>query len=78
MNQWLSSNGLTASPVSPAGDMLGFSIPVSRANELFAADFSVFTHQATGEQAIRTLSFSIPSTLMSHIEFIHPTTACVS
>ena len=55
--------------------MLGFSIPVSKANELFAADFSVFTHQATGEQAIRTLSFSIPSALTSHVEFVHPTTA---
>jgi tripeptidyl-peptidase I len=78
VNQWLSSNGLTASPISPAGDMLGVSIPVSMANELFAADFSVFTHQATGEQTIRTLSFSIPASIKSRIEFIHPTTACAS
>jgi len=75
LNQWLSANGLAASPISPSGNMLGLSIPVSKANELFAADFSVFTHQATGEQSIRTLSFSIPSGLTSHIEFVHPTTA---
>ncbi|KAF8488535.1 family S53 protease-like protein [Gautieria morchelliformis] len=75
VNEWLSSNGLTASPISPAGDMLAFSIPVSKANQLFAADFILFTHQATGEQTIRTLSYSIPSVLQNHIAFVHPTTA---
>ncbi|KAF8488528.1 family S53 protease [Gautieria morchelliformis] len=75
VNEWLSSNGLTASPISPAGDMLAFSIPVSKANQLFAADFTLFTDQATGEQAIRTLSYSVPAALTSHIQFVHPTTA---
>ncbi|KAF8531378.1 subtilisin-like protein [Gautieria morchelliformis] len=75
VNEWLSSNGLTASPVSPAGDMLSFSLPVSKANELLAADFAIFTHQATGEQTIRTLSYSVPAALANHIEFVHPTTA---
>ena len=78
INEWLSSGGLKAFPISPAGDMLEFSIPVWKANELFAADFSEFTHQATGEQVIRTLSYSVPASLSNHIEFIHPTTTCVS
>jgi tripeptidyl-peptidase I len=75
VNEWLTSNGLTASSISPAGDMLAFSIPVSQANQLLAADFTVFTHQATGEQTIRTLSYSVPAALTSHIQFVHPTTA---
>lgn len=78
VNEWLSANGLKASPISPAGDILSFSIPVSQANTLFDAAFSVFTHEATGKQAIRTLSYSLPSVLTNHIQFVHPTTACGS
>jgi tripeptidyl-peptidase I len=78
VTEWLSANGLKASPVSPAGDIVSFSVPVSQANKMLNADFSVFTDQATGEQAIRTLSYSVPAALTNHIQFIHPTTACVS
>jgi tripeptidyl-peptidase I len=78
VNEFLSANSLKASPVSPAGDIVSFSVPVAQANKIFNADFSVFTHQASGEKAIRTLSYSVPAALKNHIQFIHPTTACVS
>lgn len=70
---WLTSNGVTATPISPAGDWLSISIPVSKANELFDADFSVFTHQASGQESIRTLSYSIPSELKGQLDLVHPT-----
>jgi len=75
VNEWLAANDLTASPISPAGDWISFSIDVQKANELFDADFSTFTHQATGTQTIRTLSYSIPASLKDHIELVHPTIA---
>ena len=75
MNAFLASNGITAQTVSPAGEWLAFSIPVSKANELFGADYTVFTHQPTGQQIVRTLSYSIPSDLQGHINLVHPTTA---
>ena len=74
VNTYLSSNGINATALSPAGDWLGFSVPVSKANELFDADFSVFSHVATGKQQIRTLSYSIPSALNDHVDLVHPTT----
>ncbi|KAF8576677.1 family S53 protease-like protein [Ramaria rubella] len=74
VNEWLSANGLTASTVSPAGDWLSVSIPVSKANDLLGTKFSSFTNQQTGKQTIRTLSYSIPASLQGHIELIHPTT----
>ncbi|TFK49384.1 subtilisin-like protein [Heliocybe sulcata] len=73
VNQWLSSEGISASTISPAGDWLQFSIPVSKANELFDADFSVFTHSESGKQAVRTLSYSIPQELVGHLDLVHPT-----
>ena len=74
VNTYLSSNRINATALSPAGDWLGFSIPVSKANELFDADFSMFSHVATGKQQICTLSYSIPSALNDHVDLVHPTT----
>ena len=73
VNAWLKDSGLNASTISPAGDWLSVSIPVSQANDLLDADFAVYTHQQTGKQAIRTMSYSIPAELEGHLDFVHPT-----
>ncbi|OSD02191.1 family S53 protease [Trametes coccinea BRFM310] len=73
VNAWLAENDITAKTISPAGDWMSFEVPVSKANELFDADFSVFTHESTGKQYIRTLSYSIPAELQGHLELVHPT-----
>ncbi|OCH85122.1 family S53 protease-like protein [Obba rivulosa] len=73
VTMWLQENSLNASKLSPAGDWLSISVPVSKANELLNADFSVFEHVDTGAQAIRTLQYSIPMGFESHIDLIHPT-----
>ena len=77
VNAFLESNGINATTLSPTGDWLGFSAPVSKANEMFDADFSVYMHAATGRELVRTLSYSIPSTLQEHLDIVHPTTTCV-
>ncbi|KAI0700484.1 family S53 protease [Cytidiella melzeri] len=73
VNAWLKEEGVTATPISPAGDWISFSVPVSKANALLDADFSVFTHAETGKEAIRTLSYSIPADLQGHLDLVHPT-----
>ena len=73
VNEWLSERGLTAVPISPAGDWLSFQVPVSVANDLLAANYTTFTHSATGKQTSRTLTYSVPSDLVDHIDLIHPT-----
>lgn len=73
VNEWLSTNGLNATVISPAGDWLAVSMPVSKASSLFDAEFSVFTHQQSGQQSVRTLAYSIPSVLSGHLDFVHPT-----
>ncbi|TFY61414.1 hypothetical protein EVJ58_g4521 [Rhodofomes roseus] len=74
VNAWLNDNDLTARTLNNAGDWLEISVPVSQANELFGADFSVFTHEQTGAQSIRTLAYSIPTELAGHLQLVHPTT----
>jgi len=74
VNAWLNENDITASTISPGGDWLSISVPVSQANEMLDADFSVFTHEATGTQSVRTLQYSIPTDLVGHLQLVHPTT----
>ncbi|GJE88140.1 S53 family peptidase [Phanerochaete sordida] len=73
VDAWLQQVGLSATAISPAGDWLSVSVPVSKANEIFDADFAVYTHSETGKQAIRTMSYSIPDALEGHLDFVHPT-----
>jgi len=73
INTWLQENDIVATTLTPAGDWLGFQVPVNKANELFDADFSVFVHESTGKQTIRTLSYSIPEDLVDHLRVVYPT-----
>lgn len=73
INEFLTANNIQAQTISPAGDWLSFAIPVSQANSLFDADFSLFQHEETGKQFTRTLSYSIPAELQGHLDLVHPT-----
>ncbi|KZT71791.1 family S53 protease-like protein [Daedalea quercina L-15889] len=73
VNAWLSDNGISSSTISPTGDWLLIQVPVSKADDLLDAQFSVFTHAATNKQTIRTLAYSIPTDLVGHLDLVHPT-----
>lgn len=73
MQTWLQENNITARTSSPAGDWLSFSVPVSKANEMLDTEFTVFTHDETNTQSVRTLEYSIPTDLQDHVLLVHPT-----
>ncbi|KAH9913294.1 family S53 protease [Fomitopsis serialis] len=62
VNAWLAENGLQATTLSSAGNWLSVQMPVSKADELLDAEFSVFTHSTTGKQAV-----------LGHLDLVHPT-----
>ncbi|KAJ7894410.1 family S53 protease-like protein [Mycena olivaceomarginata] len=68
------TNGLNFSVVSPHEDWVSITLPVSRANDLFAADFELFSHPSMASLITRTLSVSLPVELVGHIDVVHPTT----
>ncbi|TFY63853.1 hypothetical protein EVJ58_g2990, partial [Rhodofomes roseus] len=70
---WLANNNLTANTVTPAGDWMAVNMSVAQANDLFDASFSVFTHETTGNKAIRTMAYSVPETLVNHLKVVYPT-----
>ncbi|PCH43830.1 family S53 protease-like protein [Wolfiporia cocos MD-104 SS10] len=73
VNGWLAENDLNTTSLTPAGDWLGFKVTVAQANELFNADFNVYTAESTGKQTIRTLTYSIPAQLEGHLTVVYPT-----
>ncbi|KAJ7491667.1 peptidase S8/S53 domain-containing protein [Mycena galericulata] len=75
VKEWLLDYGIPSKAVTPAGDVLQIVIPVIKANEILSTQFSDFTHIETGTTSIRTLEYSIPSALLGHIDFVHPTTS---
>ncbi|KAJ7100432.1 family S53 protease-like protein [Mycena epipterygia] len=76
-NSFSSANGFKPTVISPNGDWVSITLPVSQANELFDAQFEVFTHPSTTNPIVRTLSVSLPSELVGHVDVIHPTTQFV-
>ncbi|TFY79415.1 hypothetical protein EWM64_g4597 [Hericium alpestre] len=75
VKDWLSSHGISSNTISPAGEWVGINVTVQQVNTLLDADYSTFTHQSTGQQTVRTLSYSIPADLKSHLSLVHPTVA---
>lgn len=75
VTSWLSANGVETERITPAGDWLSISVPVSKAEELLNAKYNLYTHKASGNQAIRTLEYSLPKDVAQHINAIHPTTS---
>ncbi|KAJ7844184.1 family S53 protease-like protein [Mycena leptocephala] len=71
------ANSLKPTVISPNGDWVSITLPVSQANELFAAKFEVFTHPSLTETIMRTLTVSLPSELVGHVDVLHPTTEFV-
>ncbi|KAJ7121434.1 family S53 protease-like protein [Mycena epipterygia] len=67
-------NGLKPTVISPNGDWVSITLPVSQANKLFAAQFELFTHPDMANPITRTLSVSLPSELVGHLDVLHPTT----
>ncbi|KAJ7616593.1 peptidase S8/S53 domain-containing protein [Roridomyces roridus] len=74
VQQFLALNNLTASKATSAGDVLSLEIFAGQASSLFAADFSTFQSVTSGVTVVRTLSYSMPTSLQGHVKYVHPTT----
>ncbi|KAJ7202253.1 peptidase S8/S53 domain-containing protein [Mycena haematopus] len=69
---WFKPNVASFKPFSPAGDILKVSLTVEQAEGLFDAKFKTYAYSANGQEMIRALNYSLPSTLQQHILYVHP------
>jgi tripeptidyl-peptidase I len=68
---WLKSAGVTS--YTTQGDSIWFQTNVSTANSLLDTNFKTYT-DAVGASRLRTTEYSIPESLVGHIDLIAPTT----
>ncbi|KAJ7764050.1 family S53 protease-like protein [Mycena maculata] len=72
VTDWFGPNVASLKPFSPAGDILKVSVTVEQAEGLFNTTFSTYTYSANGQEMIRALNYSLPSTMQKHILYAHP------
>ncbi|KAJ5130065.1 Peptidase S8/S53 subtilisin/kexin/sedolisin [Penicillium bovifimosum] len=72
VRDWLESAGITR--IEQDADWMTIHTTVEAANELLAANFQFYVNSVKHIERLRTLRYSIPNKLMSHINMIQPTT----
>ncbi|KAF8207431.1 family S53 protease [Mycena galopus ATCC 62051] len=70
--EWVTPNVASVTPFSPAGDIVKVSLTVKQAEGLFNTKFSTYTYSTNGQEIIRALNYSLPSTVQQHILHVHP------
>jgi tripeptidyl-peptidase-1 len=73
VRSWLTTNGLSSSLASPAGDWITVNATVEQANKLLQAKYTSFSQDGTDTKVTRTLEFTIPAEVKDSILTIHPT-----
>ncbi|KAG7098096.1 hypothetical protein E1B28_000070 [Marasmius oreades] len=73
---WLASHGFQEADLerSPAKDWVYLTVPVSVAEKLLDTTYYVWKHVESGDEFVRTTSYSLPDHLHAHIDVIQPTT----
>ncbi|OTB06976.1 hypothetical protein M426DRAFT_54196 [Hypoxylon sp. CI-4A] len=72
--EWLQSSGVSSSNIEEDGEWINFKATVSKAANLLGTDFQVYSHVGVDAKRIRTLHYSVPEEVRSHIAMIQPTT----
>ena len=74
---WLAHNGIRSSSISRThgGTWLTVTdVPMSQAGQLLGASYQLYRNMKTNETIIRTVGYSLPAMLHSHVQTVMPTT----
>ncbi|OBT91827.1 vesicle formation at the endoplasmic reticulum [Pseudogymnoascus verrucosus] len=71
---WLASSNVPASEIKNDGEWINFRATVAQAEELLSTKFYVYKHNEDNKEMIRTLEYSLPSSVAPHVLTIQPTT----
>ena len=77
VNSWLEFHGidlLNSVSRSGSGDWVMLRVPVDLAEKMLSAKYNIYRHTTSGEEVVRTLSYSLPNELHDHIDVISPCT----
>ncbi|KAF2030683.1 subtilisin-like protein [Setomelanomma holmii] len=72
---WLEASGIESRDITNNGEWINFNAPIKRAEEMMGTKFKSYQSQVRrGVTKVRSLSYSVPKEVRSHIDMIHPIT----
>ncbi|KAF2850132.1 tripeptidyl-peptidase-like protein [Plenodomus tracheiphilus IPT5] len=72
---WLEESGVETRDIHNDGEWINFYAPVKRAEEMMGTTFKTYQSEVRPAiRKIRSLGYSVPKTIRSHIDLIQPTT----
>jgi len=72
---WLEQSGVAAREITTDGEWINFLAPIKRAEEMMDTSFKVYRSEVRSHvKKIRSLGYSVPREVHSHIDMIHPIT----
>ncbi|PPQ75676.1 hypothetical protein CVT26_001854 [Gymnopilus dilepis] len=76
VEDWLNFHGVDASSArrTDAGDWITLRVSVEQAERMLGTKYTIYQHGPSAEQVVRTLSYSLPKALFSHVDVVSPTT----
>ncbi|KAM6496816.1 Peptidase S8/S53 domain containing protein [Amanita muscaria] len=77
VGEWLSFHDVNHSDITRptgAGDWIIVRVSVAQAERMLGAKYNVYYHPASSERVVRTIGYSLPRELHSHINVVAPTT----
>lgn len=76
VNDWLEFHGIDSSTAhrSPAGEWVTIVVSVAEAERMLGTKYNVYHHAKSGQDVVRTLGYSLPKELHSHVDVVAPTT----
>lgn len=74
VHSWLDSHDIDSEAITRVGDWVTLRITVAQAERMLGAKYNVYHHPASSEKVVRTMSYSLPRDLHSHVDVVAPTT----
>ncbi|KJA25711.1 hypothetical protein HYPSUDRAFT_64438 [Hypholoma sublateritium FD-334 SS-4] len=76
VDDWLDFHGVdpSAAQRSPAGEWITIVVSVAEAERMLGTKYNVYHHAKSGQDVVRTLGYSLPKELHSHVDVVAPTT----
>ncbi|KAJ6485625.1 peptidase S8/S53 domain-containing protein [Mycena sanguinolenta] len=77
VESWLQYHGINLADAefrSAGGEWIVIRVPVAQAERMLDTKYGVYYHAASGSSVVRTMGYSLPTELLSHIDVITPTT----
>ncbi|KAF9460560.1 peptidase S8/S53 domain-containing protein [Collybia nuda] len=74
VDSWLEYHEIGDKDINRSGDWVTLRVTVAQAERMLGAKYNVYHHPVSSQKVVRTMSYSLPRELHSHVDVVAPTT----